>query len=316
MTVRSFDWRDIAVLHRYRSQSVFLNSALVLTRGPLLMPSALFSFLAPSMGVFTCVADEAPENDSPVIGQFIRLPGSQFAHLTFLAPDTALETKAVLALLDYMAAISGDQGIFRLLADVDECTLAYEILRRAGFAIYSRQRIWKSPEPLPDRSQTHAWRAANSQDAIPVRSLYNNLVPGLVQQVEPFVAQRPHGMVYYNSQGDLLAYAEVYSGHRGIWVQPLIHPEAEDVAACLMDLLHRIPNRFSQPIYICVRSHQAWLESRLEELGAEVGSPQAVMVKHLAVQQKALRPFALPSLETGHPDLPAPVTHIEIEGKT
>jgi hypothetical protein len=31
-----------------------------------------------------------------------------------------------------------------------------------------------------------------------------------------------------------------------------------------------------------VRSHQAWLEPVLEDLGARSGAPQAVMVKHLA----------------------------------
>ncbi len=90
MTVRPFDWRDFPALHRYRRQSVFLDSALVLTRGPLMVPGALFSYLAPSMGVFTCVLNGDEGGGSPVFGQFIHLLGSSFSHLTFLAPSVAL----------------------------------------------------------------------------------------------------------------------------------------------------------------------------------------------------------------------------------
>ncbi len=57
MTVRQFDWRDLPTLHRYRRESVFLDSALLLTRGSQLLTGALFSYLAPSLGIFTCVSN-------------------------------------------------------------------------------------------------------------------------------------------------------------------------------------------------------------------------------------------------------------------
>ena len=41
MSIRPFDWRDLPTLLRYRDQSVFLNSALFLTRGPSLLTRAL-----------------------------------------------------------------------------------------------------------------------------------------------------------------------------------------------------------------------------------------------------------------------------------
>ncbi len=309
MTVRPFDWRDIPVLHRNREKSVYLDSVLVLTRGPLMVQGALFSTLAPSLGVFTCVANDS-ETEQQVIGQFIHLAGSQFAHLTFLAPETELEHASTTALLDYMITLCGERGAWRLLADVDQESMAFESMRHNGFAIYSRQRNWLMADNINQAGYSSVWRPAVSQDALAIRSLYNNLVPGLVQQVEPFAAQSPKGVVYYE-KGDLLAYVELKFGHRGIWAQPFVHPDAENVAGSIVDLLQKIPSRRSRPVYLCVRSYQAWLEAVLEDLGAQPGASQAVMVKHLAQPIKAGRTFTLPSLENGHAEVSTPIARLE-----
>jgi hypothetical protein len=62
---------------------------------------------------------------------------------------------------------------------------------------------------------------------------------------------------------------------------PLIHPEALDVSAKLAALISHLPDRRNRPVYVCVRSYQAWLEPVLADLGAKSGQRQAVMVKHL-----------------------------------
>ncbi len=310
MTVRPFDWRDLATLHRYRNQTVFLDSALVLTRGALLVPGALFSYLAPGMGVFTAVSQAVGRDEPTAIGQIIHMLGSPFAHLTFVSPNEAFNSAALSELLEYLIAISGGRGAFRLLADVDEHTPTYELLRRASFATYTRQRIWQLTRQVANRERKQSWRQASRQDALAIRLLYNNLVPGLVQQIEPFsMNQRPHGMVFQQGE-DLLAYVELRYGHRGIWVQPFFHPDAQDVTDRFIDLLQTMTNRGSRPVYICVRSYQSWLEPAIEELGAEEGPRQAVMVKHLTNQQKAVRPLAVPALEGGHTEVTASIRKI------
>jgi hypothetical protein len=265
---------------------------------------------AAPMGIFTCVANGQEDCEYPLIGQLMHSMGSQQAHLTFLTPESVLESSALTRLLEYLVMFSGERGAFRLLADVDERTLAYEALRKASFAIYSRQRIWQLTGQPVGQPRVSSWRAAKSRDLIAIRLLYNNLVPGLVQQVEPFPNHRPHGLVYQQGD-DLLAYVELKYGHRGIWAQPFVHPDAEDVADRLVDLLHNLPNRRSRPVYICVRSYQSWLENTIEELGAEAGPRQAVMVKYLAISHKAARAFALPALEGGHPEISAPIARSE-----
>ncbi len=313
MNVRPFDWRDLPALNRYRDASVFLDTSLVLTRGPLVVPGALFSLLARHMGVFTCVINEN-HGGPPVIGQFIHPAGSPFSHLTFLTPDEALDTPCVRTLIEYMMALSGRRGALRLLAEVDELSPAFDALRRSSFSIYTRQRVWQFTGFPVGRDRASTWREALPQDELPIRILYNNLVPGMVQQIEPSVAQawrgRPKGMVYY-AQGELLAFVELTYGHRGAWAQPFVHPDAEDMAEHFLDLLSKIPNRRSRPVYVCVRSYQSWLEAAIEALGAESGPRQAVMAKQLTVQQKAGRTFALPALEGGQPEITAPVARLE-----
>lgn len=310
MTVRPFDWRDLPALHRYRNQSVYLDSALVLTRGPLLVSSALFSYLAPAMGLYTGVSNGKTDCERALLGQVMHTAGAQQAHLTFLTPDDAIDSNSLSAMLDYMALVSGERGAFRLLADVDEGSQAFEALHQAGFAIYSRQRIWQlTGLPRGEPRQT-TWRLASGRDLIALRSLYNNLVPGLVQQVEPYGPQHLRGLVYQQGQ-DLLAYVELKYGHRGIWAQPFVHPDAEDVAKRLVHLIQHLPYRRSRPVYFCVRSYQSWLEAAIEELGAEAGPRQAVMVKHLSLPQRAVRVFSLPALEGGHPEVSAPIARSE-----
>ncbi len=307
MSIRPLDWRDIPALHRYRKQGVFLNSALLLTRGAHMFAGSLLSYLAPASGIFTSVSTNNNNTKHNLIGQVIHLQASQTAHLTFLMPEEALDSASLSELMDHLSVQVIEHGAFRLLAEVDERSRAYESLRSTSFSIYARQRIWRIPEPTSGQDLPVSWQVASEQDLIPVRSLYHNTVPGLVQQVEPFPVERLNGMVFRQGE-DVLAYIELKYGHRGIYAQPFIDPDAEHLVPDLWELLPQVPHRRSRPVYLCIRSYNSWLESSLEDFGAQGGSLQAVMVKHLAVPQKAVRSFALPALEGGHPEVTAPIS--------
>jgi hypothetical protein len=310
MSVRSFDWRDLPALYRLRKESVFLHNALVLTRGPMLLSGAVFSSLMPGGGLYTAICDGNDGTGDLVIGQIIHMSGSQVAQLTFLAPEPDPAGTNLAGLLEFFASQVVVRGAFRLLADVTEHTFAFESLRQAGFAIYARQRVWQLNQHGAGQVQAPGWDTAVDRDLISVRSLYNNLVPGLVQQVEPFPAERLHGLVYRHGD-DVLAYVELKYGHRGIWAQPFVHPDAEEAIDRLVDLLQEMSYRRSRPIYLCIRSYESWLEPAVEALGAQPGPRQVVMVRHLAVPQKALRPYALPALEGGSPEMTAPIARVQ-----
>ena len=314
MTVRQFDWRDLPTLRRFRRESIFLDSAQLLTRGSQQMTGALFSYLAPSLGIFTCVSNGESPIDGRMIGQFVHPAGSSFAHLTFLAPFSALESCSASPLLEYMMVLSGERGALRLLADVDEQSVAFEALRNCGFIVYSRQTIWQLDSQTTVETK-HTWRSSTDQDLIPVRNLYNNLVPGLVQQFEPVAqpksvmsrAALPVSMVNYQN-GELLAFVELKYGQHGIWVQPFIHPDTEAVDTYLLDLLSKIPDRRSRPVYICVRSYQSWLELAIEQLGGKAGPRQAVMARQLVSPLRLERTYAIPALEGGKAEASAPLS--------
>jgi hypothetical protein len=311
MTIRQFDWRDLPILLRYRHRGIFFDYASVLTRGEILVPTrAMLSYFASTIGVYTYLCTAEEEHSETLLGQVTHGQGKQFAHLSFLAPASALDDDNLLSLLDHIVQQVGKRGAFHLLAEVEERTPAFESLRQAGFALYVHQRIWQSPAEIQHESNPSQWRDIMSQDAIAVRSLYNTLVPALVQQVESLPTERMKGLVYYLDD-ELMAYAQVRYGQQGIWVHPFIHPDIQDATERVEDLLYNLPNRHSRPVYLCIRSYQSWLENTLEDLHAEAGPLQAVMVKHLAVAKKVRNSFTIPNLESGQQEITTPFVNSE-----
>jgi hypothetical protein len=296
MNIRPFDWHDLPLLHRYRQHGLFLDSTLAFTRGSVLVSAgALLAYFAPATGIFTYLGKPDRGAGQPLIGQVLHAAGTPFARLIFLAPETALQSTDLPALFDYIAVEIGGRGAFHALAEVEEGSSACQSLHQSGFAIYARQRIWRLEGEPQGEADPANWRSCTAEDTLRVRSLYADLVPGLVQQVEPLPRERLKGMVF-SQRGDIRAYVELRYGPAGIWVQPFVHPDAPEVGAHLVHLLQSLPNRRGRAVYLCVRSYQSWLEPAIEELGAQPGQSQAVMVRHLAVPRKATQSYALPQL--------------------
>jgi hypothetical protein len=271
---------------------------------------AFLSFFSPSTRMFTYRCENTSAPGMPLIGQLTFKPGASYARLSFLAPEDAMDQSELSALADYMAIQMGEHGAFHILADVDESSQVFLLLHRAGFAIYARQRIWRLEGQPVGEGNSVTWRACRSQDSIGVRSLYCNIVPGLVQQVEPLPQKNLKGVVHYKN-GDLLAFVELKYGRNGIWVQPFIHPDAEGFDRYLFQLLHDLPGRGNRPLYICVRSYQSWLESAIEAIGAQPGPGQAVMVRHLALPRRVNQSYPLPAINGTRAEPTAPIAQIE-----
>lgn len=311
MSIRPFDWRDIFAFHRWRGEGVFLNSAWMLTRGPLSTPGAMLSSLTSAGGLVTAVY-QTKNGNLPLIGQAIQSGGSSWAHLLFLTPAQAVNALSLGGLHEHFAQVVTPRGALRFLADIDEQSPTFEVLRQVGYAVYSRQRIWQFPKEMDvdQVPQSGAWRIAVEGDLLAIRSLYHNIVPPLVQQVEPPPATPLHGLVYQTGEASL-AYVELRYGQRGIWIQPLFHPNLQNLKAVWSELIHQVPYRFARPVYVCVRSYQAWLETVLESLGAEASPQQAVMVKHLSVFRRAVQPATIPLLESGQAEISVPFVNVE-----
>ncbi len=286
-----------------------LDSTLWLTRGNPLGPTAILSHLDPAVLTYTGVC-QCNHGDIPLMAQLQYTLGTRSAHLGYVMPAEALETQDFSSLLEHLTQQAGDWGAFHLLAEVDEHSLAFEALRKVAFSIYAWQRIWQYDGEEEKSTPAYTWHNAREVDVIPVRTLYQLVVPALFQPVESLPSRRLRGLVY-RREGELLAYADLVYGKYGIWVQPFIHPAVEDASELLVDLLRCLPNRKERRVYICVRSYQAWLETTLEELDLQVGQRQAVMVKHLAIIQRSTMPMRIPALENGQGEPSAPLVHVD-----
>ena len=118
-----------------------------------------------------------------------------------------------------------------------------------------------------------------------MRSLFQNLVPPLVQSAEPLPNRRLRGLVY-RQNGEMMAYVEGTTGPHGIFLHPLVHPDLTeygrsgalaDAAACRGSAA-----RFT---WRCARtrpgSKTPWQTCRRRP-----APRQALLVKHLATLQR------------------------------
>jgi hypothetical protein len=278
MTVRSLDLLDLPSLPRYRRDVLSLDSARTLTRGNPLGAVALLAYLNPRRHIYTAVCTG---DGLTLMGQVVQSAGEPFARLTFLAPNELLGAGEA-PLLEHLSGQAGGWGALHLLAEVDERSKAFKSLRQVGFAMYAWQRVWKLA--TLSKEVEAGWQETDSSDIPAIQSLYSQIVPALIQPVE-VLPRKPDGLVC-RTNGEVQAYVGLTYGPAGIWVQPLIHPDAEAVPERITALFHNLPDRRERPVYVCVRSYQAWLEGVLEDLGADAGPRQAVMVKRLVKLQK------------------------------
>ncbi len=305
--IRTFDWRHVALLARVRDRGLCLDSQLAFTRGAHALQNALLDPLIPGKSAITLVSRNG---DIEAVGQCIYRSDAPNARLSFFGPVEALDNDTGLILLESLAAAVGELGAPNLVAEVDERSDAFERLRSAGFAIYARQRIWRIDQTEEDfePAESSIWRIEDSEDTSAARRLYHNIVPGLVQQVEPPPTRSGHNLVYWR-EGELLGYLDIERGSLGTWIQPYFHPAVEDFQGLLGAYLKEV--RKDRPVYVCVRSYQSWMSRPLERLWFEPAVDQAVMVKRLAIGVRSQVASPLPAVEGTYPEPTAPIARIE-----
>jgi hypothetical protein len=311
ISLRPFDWRDLAQLHRVKDRGLCLDSQLASTRGANAMQHALLDVFNPNRTTLTLVAKSKTSNGETLIGQCIHKTGENNARLTFMGPEAQLEGEAGLRLIDGLTRAAGELGAHSVSGDVDESSSTVLQFKRAGFSIYTRQRIWKL---APDSHRNHsavdnAWRPEQEADFNAVRGLYLNLVPALIQQFELPPYPSNQNWVHWRN-GELMGYLDIERGPLGIWAQPYLHPDAEEVDLLLEAVLDRLLVE-GKPIYFCVRSYQGWVSQTLKHLQFEAHVDLAVMVKRIAVGVQQAKTSELPALEGTYPNVTAPFAKVE-----
>jgi hypothetical protein len=311
--IRSFDWRDVGLVKTLADRGICLDSETGLTQGNHPLQQALLSYLMPMAGAPTLIW-RADGNHHAAFGQLRHRPGEEHARVLYIAPGAADHVDGWQQVIERLAVEAGERRAQNLIAEVNEKSHEFETLRQAGFAIYARQTLWKlAPSAqLRGSAQAVALRPATRADTIAVTTLYSNVVPRLVQQVEPGPAHIERGYVLYEG-GELVAYLDVRRGPQGIWIEPFLHPEADEVSAGVLTTGLDLMARREKPLFVCVRRYQNWLQEVTAAAGFEPVGAQAVMVKRLAVRlaEPVLKP--LPVVEG---QVPTPITSAQYQNFT
>lgn len=256
-----------------------LDNSVLLTNGNPAGMASLLRLLQPARSSYTCIT--RAQSDIPLmVGQVAHHSPEHAARLVFLLPSFALPNPQLAPLLDDLTCHAAEMGAFSVLVELEENHCIFEDLRSAGFTVYAWQHIWKMPQIKNDFS--HLWRPALEEDAPTIRSLYQSLVPPLVQGNEPPLPSRNAGWVHLY-RGEIVAYAEADFGLRGIYVRLLFHSDLDNNGELLDGLAGSITS-MGRPVYLSVRMYQSHLDRYLRDLGATESPLYAVMVKHLTAR--------------------------------
>ncbi len=286
--IRPFSLRDLALVRRLGEHGICLDAESALTRSHHPLRGALFGLIG--------------NNDSPTYvwrseeggaTGFVQLQVAYDlnARLVFLALSPAengdghvdfYNQDVWLPLLDEVVAAVGQRGLHSLVAEADESGAELAILRRAGFAIYTRQDIWILGRRPVTASATHL-QPRQVTDEWDVELLYANTVPPLIQLVEPSPPEQGE-LWLLREDGELTAFVHATRGPEATWLQIFIHPnayaQADDIVSAAVQICDKDDD---YPVYCCVRRYQSWLQSSLQRSGFQLFRSQAVMVKHMSI---------------------------------
>jgi hypothetical protein len=291
--VRPFLAIDAPLLHRLNSYGVTLDSAARLTRGINVLEGAMLCAVPlADLGTPTFVLKQ---QDVAYVAQYRHKWLDPHAHIVVVAPEVEGEDgfNAWLSLVSAMVGSAARRGALTLNAEVEEGSLAAEVLYRAGFATYARQDIWRrSPAPITG-GDASLWRPLHEGDALSITALYASIVPRLVMQAD-MPPDVKHGGWVHERNGKIVAYLAMHEGKFGIYLQPYFHPDycAANAEALIAGAVAALPRTERLPLYVSVRRYQSWLCGSLDAQRFEVWTNEAVMVKHTTarIEHPAFKP--------------------------
>ncbi len=181
-----------------------------------------------------------------VLGGIIHSSNDTFAKLLYIAPSSQVAHPDLPELLENLSAQAGAWGAFHVLAEVDETSDVFIALRRAGFSVYAWQRMWDVSN-VTATDPSFEWMRVRSVHLPSVQSLYHQIVPPLLQPIEP---QPKIGLGWMCNEG-MKCYVSATQGAYGIVLAPLIHPEANSCQR-KTGFLDQQFTRPTQPAGVCL----------------------------------------------------------------
>jgi hypothetical protein len=308
VSLRPFDLRDIALVRQLEEQYVPLDTRAALTEAQRPLHRALLAYLISGRGTPTFVLrGKRSGTEVRAFGQIQMHPRCHQAQLVAMAIDPPdQESLGLPEMLDTLTAYAGRCGAYTIVAEVEDSSAHFEVLRRADFVVYTRQEVWRltSTPPEPDALKL---RPEQESDQWSVQQLIANTVPRLIQQVDP-PNRTGTGLVWMEGD-EILAYVRAYCGQRGVWLQLYLHPQGEEAARTIIEqAAATYKPTADMPLYCCVRRYQEWLDGSLAELGFEPLGSQALLVRHTTARIRTAE-HAFAAVHEKALEAPSPVTH-------
>ena len=304
--IRAFDWRDVGLVKALGRHGICLDSKPASPKAVGPSPTRCSLTLCPARARPPWCGVKGLR---PPLAKLRHRLGQEQARVLWVAPPCDGAADGWPPIVEQLAAEAGRRGAHNLIAEVREGGPEFEALRASGFGVYARQSVWKLSQPLHPAPANISLRSAVGADTLGVNLLYTNIVPRLVQQVEPPPAQ-VRGLVL-EQKGELIAYLDVRQGPLGLWLDPYLHPEAFALSeAVIQAALGLLNNPAGLPVYVCVRRYQDWLQDLLAQTGFEMLEAQAMLVKRLAVRvtEPLLKPLPVVDNQATTPVVRARVT--------
>jgi hypothetical protein len=245
--------------------------------------------------------------DGSALGLLHFLQDEQHARLAYVSPalDEGGAEGLWFDLLDGLAVMAGQRGNVTILAEVNADAREFETLRRAGFAMYTRQTLWERP-PGPVEPPEYPLRLAYSHEEPTLLGIYGAVTPGLIKRVEP-PPTRADAIYALAGADGLDGMVAVYQGGQAALIEPYLCP---DVHAGIGVLLHAglaAVGAAKRTVYCRAREYMGNLDAALPELGFVQRAAQAAMFRHTAARVTARAADAAAEVIEGGIPLPTSI---------
>ena len=285
-----------------------LDTLRLVTRGEPFNLRNLVHSISPPVEQYVAYCDNDPER--PCYAQVISRVDETQGQLTFLGALDDADQTDIACMLENLVAAAGKWGTHYITCDLPTDSPHITGFKKAGFLTWANQSVFRlAPSATDEGNPKCAWRTWNANDMRAMTCLYRGVVPGLFQPIEPLTRKAALGLALYHSEGELLGFADLDYGPKGVWVQPVLSPEAND-PQILSDLLKTIPDLYDRPVFLAARSYQPWLASLAAQLPGELQGTQFLLVRYLVRQLKVAEPQAFALYERANVERGLPVSQI------
>lgn len=297
MLIHPFRWRDLGLIRRLETVGVPLDSQ-VDPRGGRPLRAAIAGSL-PLTRAQTFVLNS--DSHGPADEGFLQIephPSRLEGQLLYLSPSLGASGEAAriwLRLLTHACAMMGQRGYVRFYASLEENPdEAPEIFRQAGFAGYSRDRVFErfGLGPVPDKPRGTRLRRQRRADHPAIWRLFEEVTPKPVQQAEVLPLLRGRRPLPYplrdgfvvDGQGGVVAHARLCRMGRVLSARLLVTSAVEGAPRTAVQLLLRRAARWHlEGLRILVPEYQSGLRPELEEQSFQPTGSWLHLVKQTAV---------------------------------